>query len=70
MIHQVRLRQDLAEDDVEHRAAAKAKAVVSGANTVETRVVNQSLTDFGAVDLFSVYDTTPARAAQAGKGGK
>ncbi len=59
-----------ADREVKEIAAAKAKAVVSGANTVETRVVNQSLTDFGAVDLFSVYDTTPARAAQAGKGGK
>ena len=51
-------------------ASAKARGVAPAVTAVESKVVNQSLTDFGAVDLFSVYDTTPSKAAQAGKGGK
>ena len=38
---------------------------------IEKKVVNQPLTNFGSVDFISIYDSSPARAAQAaGKGGK
>ena len=37
---------------------------------IESKVINQPLTNFGSVDFLSVYDSTPAKAAKAGKAGK
>ena len=51
-------------------ATASRQAKTDDLREIEAKVVNQSLTDFGAVDFFSVYDTTPAKAAQAGQGKK
>ena len=51
-------------------AAAGAKTASSDIMTIESKVVNQPLTNFGTVDFLSVYDSTPAKAAKAGKGGK
>ena len=51
-------------------AASGAKSQESDVVAIEKKVVNQPLTNFGSVDFISIYDSSPARAAQAGKGGK
>ena len=51
-------------------AASGAKSQESDVVAIEKSVVNQPLTNFGSVDFISIYDSSPARAAQAGKGGK
>ena len=51
-------------------AASGAKSQESDVVAIEKSVVNQPLTNFGSVDFISIYDSSPARAAQAGKGSK
>ena len=51
-------------------AAATAKSEEADVVSISSKVVNQPLTNFGSVDFLSIYDSTPARAEKAGKGGK
>ena len=51
-------------------AASGAKSQDSDVVAIEKKVVNQPLTNFGSVDFISIYDASPGRTAQAGKGGK
>ena len=51
-------------------AAAGAKTSSTDIIAIESKVVNQPLTNFGSVDFLAVYDSTPAKAAKSGKGGK
>ena len=51
-------------------AAAGAKTTFTDITAIESKVVNQPLTNFGSVDFLAVYDSTPAKAAKSGKGGK
>ena len=51
-------------------AAAGAKTSSTDIIAIESKVVNQPLTNFGSVDFISIYDASPGRAAQASKGGK
>ena len=51
-------------------AAAGAKNTSTDITAIESKVVNQPLTNFGSVDFLAVYDSTPAKAAKSGKGGK
>ena len=51
-------------------AAAGAKNTSTDITAIESKVVNQPLTNFGSVDFLAVYDSTPAKAAKSGNGGK
>ena len=51
-------------------AASGAKSDATDVVAIESKVVNQPLTNFGTVDFLSIYDSTPARVEKVGKGGK
>ena len=51
-------------------AASGAKSDNTDVIAIESKVVNQPLTNFGTVDFLSIYDSTPARVEKVGKAGK
>ena len=51
-------------------AKAGAKSKDNDIIAIESKVVNQPLTNFGSVDFISIYDASPVRTEQVSKGGK